>query len=412
MKPVVTRLYAVLVVLALVGLIAWSGADWYQRQGLAERHVQTVLRQAAGQISELSIRNQGLTAQSLGTLLSRATGNDARWKMVLLASPEQGTEYYKGPRPAVAVDLAVPKWEPRSLQEIKVALPVFRTQGTMTLEAIYEFYGRNEIFQLLRAAGLTLVVLVVLTSAVVFLASRRRDEDEQPPEVQAAVDDDPLPDLDEPLLEAEPAPSADADEYWFDESLTLDDLPPLEEPLEDQPLEAQPESDLTFEDVESPSLFSPQTSLGWQSFLETRLEHELQRCAAQNLDLALVLFAIKEGEVEPQEWGKAIREAFPSVDLDFEYEGGAAVVLPGETLEQALRAARTFIEKLDREGITVHAGVASRTGRLLSAQTLLGEAASARRRSLAGTVRALGLKTDPDRYREHLSQHPRPADHL
>lgn len=411
MKPVVTRLYAVLVVLALVGLIAWSGADWYQRQGLAERHVQTVLRQAAGQISELSIRNQGLSASSLAALFSRATGNDARWKMVLLASPEQGTEYYKGPRPAVSVERAVPMWQARPLQEIKVSLPVFRTQGTMTIEAIYEFYGRNEIFQLLRAAGLTLVVLVVLTSAVVFLASRRRDEDEQPSEARL-VEDDPLPDLDEPLLETESAPSSDADEYWFDESLTLDDLPPLEEPSEDHPVEASSESDLTFEEVESPSLFSPQTTLGWQSFLETRLEHELQRCAAQNLDLALVLFAIKEGEVAPEEWGRAIREAFPSVDLDFEYEGGAAVVLPGETLEQALRAARAFIETSDRGGITVHAGVASRTGRLISAQTLLGEAASARRRSLAGTVRALGLKTDPERYREHLSQHPRPADHL
>jgi hypothetical protein len=51
----------------------------------------------------------------------------------------------------------------------------------------------------------------------------------------------------------------------------------------------------------------------------------------------------------------------------------------------------------------VHAGVAARAGRVLAAATLLAEAASARRRSLAGSVRVLGLKVDPDRYRAHVA---------
>ena len=73
--------------------------------------------------------------------------------------------------------------------------------------------------------------------------------------------------------------------------------------------------------------------------------------------------------------------------------------------EQALKAARVFVDDAERTlgGAVVHVGVAARAGRVLAAATLLAEAASARRRSLAGSVRVLGLKIDPDRYRAHVA---------
>src|SRR5262249_10335117 len=133
-------------------------------------------------------------------------------------------------------------------------------------------------------------------------------------------------------------------------------------------------------------------------------DRELERTAAQNQELTLVLFGFKGDNADARAWARAVREAFPSVDLDFEYGPGAAVVLPGHTLAQALKTARAFVVSLDNEGMgTLHAGAASRSGRLISAGTLLSEAASALRRSLAGSVRVLGLKADPDRYREHLA---------
>lgn len=396
MKPVITRLYAVLVALALVGLIAWSGADWYQRQQQALVHTQTLLRQVAGQVSDLTAHGVPLVGETLNRAFVSVLTGEHRWKVVLLASPERGTEYYRGPRPTKPLDQEVPRWEPRPLSEVKVVLPVFRAQGDpMTAEGIYEFYGRAEIFSLLVAAGITLGVLVLLTLIVVFLVSRIREPEAAEEPVSEVPTPEPSLDLDEPLTFDSDPESEAKEEYWFDENLTLDDLPPLEEmpPLE----ESTPPG---------PSLFSPATGMGWESFLETRLDNELQRCAGQNQDLSLIVFGFKEGSVAPDAWGLAVREAFPSLDLDFEYGAGAAVVLPGRNLEQALKAARGFVESADRylAGAVVHAGVASRTGRLLSAPTLLGEAASALRRSLAGSVRVLGLKTDPDRYRDYLAQ--------
>lgn len=407
MKPAVIRLYVVLVILTLVGLAAWAGADWYQHRQSASTQTQKVLRQAAGAISDLTLRPGAYEPGALGSIFGRFTPADPGWKVVVLSSPERGTEFYRGPRPAVPADRAVPRWTPRPWSEILISLPVFRAGADpLVLEGIREFYGRAEIFSLLKACGITLVILLTLTGAMVLL-SMRRTVDAPPEEPWASVEEEPeadpwaeepgkgetefgsLPDLDLP----EPQENQTADEeYWFDESLTLEDLPPLEAPASAAPLE-------------EPSLFSPTSGLGWQSFLETRLEQELDRAAGGNQDLSLILFGTKSGSPEPAAWGRALRGAFPSIDLNFEYEGGAAVVLPGRSLDQALKAARAFLETVDAQWpeLTVHAGAASRSGRLVPAATLLAEAVSARRRTLAGSARVLGLKTDADRWRDHLA---------
>jgi len=97
--------------------------------------------------------------------------------------------------------------------------------------------------------------------------------------------------------------------------------------------------------------------------------------------------------------GQPVADGVPTQRVHLEKDAQDRVVVDIKaTVSQPLLA---YIETLG--GAVVHAGVASRAGRLLSSATLLGEAASAKRRSLAGTVRVLGLKTDPDRYREHLA---------
>ncbi|HTH13941.1 MAG TPA: hypothetical protein VMB23_06065 [Spirochaetia bacterium] len=413
MKPVVTRFYAVLVALAVVGLIAWSVADWFQLRQKAEDQGRVVLRQAAGLVSDRSLRPATAAALPLPQIFSQYPGPDPRWKTLVLWSSEGVTEFYRGPQPAEPIDKAIPQWDPRPLTEVRVSIPVFRADGSpLTLEGIYEFYGRAEIFEGLKSCGLTLLVLLVLTVVMVFVGRTEADprEEGEPdtgpgptPSFETAGDDeeDRWPSLDATEEDHSPAtedPETD-EEYWFEDELTLEDLPPLQEPA--PPAASAP----------SPSLFSPDSGLGWETFLETRLAFELERSTAQNQDLSVILLAWKEGSVDPAVWGAAVREAFPSVDLDFAQPGGAAVLLPGLTLDQALKAARSFTESADRGlgGVVVHAGVSSRTGRLVSAATLLAEAESARRRSLAGTVRVLGLKTDPDRYREHLASQPASA---
>lgn len=393
MKPVVVRLYAVLVVLTLVGLVVWAGADWYQQRQAAQAQAQTALRQAAGQVTNLTIPPSLLDPTALGRVFAGALG-DPRWKVVVLASPERGTEFYRGPRPLVPVDQAVPRWAPHQGTEVEVTLSVFRAGTTpLVLSGIFEFYGRAEVFALLKACGTTLVVLLVLTTIMVFLSSRARgtDQDQEPgpaedawaPEPQESSDAFSVPDLVEapPLTEPE-----SEDEYWFEDTPDFD-LPPLDPP-DESPIMVTPRVEV------EPPLLAP-SGLGWASFLETRLGQELERCAGQNQDLALVVIRPKDDPAP--DWVQALIAAFPSVDLNFEHEGGAAVVLPGQSLEAALARAKALV------GNSAVAGVASRNGRLLSASTLMAEAVSALNRARAGGMAVLGLKTDPDRWREHLA---------
>src|SRR5690349_7150039 len=109
MNPVVTRLYAVLVSLTLVGLAAWAGADWYQLKQKAESYAQTVLRDSAGQVAENSVHGDN----ALNKIFATVQAADGRWKTLVLWS-DKGTEYYRGPRPPVPADQAVPRWEPRA----------------------------------------------------------------------------------------------------------------------------------------------------------------------------------------------------------------------------------------------------------------------------------------------------------
>ena len=395
MKPVVTRLYAVLVALTFVGLFAWAGADWYQLQQKALGSDRAELRQAAGWISELTVRRLPLDTANLGRVFAPVL-TDGRWRMLVLSSPDRGTEFYKGPRPPAPVDQVVPRWEAKPFSEVKVSIPVFRATGDpLVLEGIAEFYGPSEVFTLLKACGFTLAALLILTTIMVILSSRSTLEDDE-----REVRDQPLPREPqtqpsaggkEPSQEAAKAPRQD--EHRFDDKPFVENLPPLDHPAEDVPKQAPPGAE--------PSLFSPETGLGWEAFLTTRLASELDRAASQNQDLTVVLLSAKDGAI-PAGWGEAVRKAFPWQDLNFEHGNGAAVILPGRSLEQALKAARAFVE-VNEGQITVCAGVAARSGRLLSATTLLNEAGSALRRSLTGTARVLGLKTDAERYREHLA---------
>ncbi len=375
MNPVVTRLYAVLVALTLVGLAAWAGADWYQLQQKAQTSTQTVLRDAAGQVAESSVRRG---PPALGPVFGALKTADARWKTIVLWS-DKGTEYYLGPRPPVPAEQAVPRWEPRSFSEIRLDLPVFRAGDVpLTLEAIYEFYGPSEFLSLLKACGVTLLVLLVLTSVMVVLSSRPWKER---PSNKTDTPPSPAP----KPVHHESIPTAPHDPH--SPPLLNEDLPPLDH----EPAES------------APSLFAP-SGLGWESFLAPRLDRELERMASQNQELTMLLFGFKGEPGDARVWAQTVRESFPSADLDFEYGTGAAVVLPGHTLEASLKTARAFVESVEAKGLgTVHAGAAARSGRLISAGTLLAEAASALRRSLGGTVRVLGLKADPDRYREHLA---------
>jgi len=144
--------------------------------------------------------------------------------------------------------------------------------------------------------------------------------------------------------------------------------------------------------------------------LPSRLDHELERAAASDQDLTLLLLGM-----EPQQAGAfgrlahQVLNAFPFRDLCFQYdERTCAVILPDKDLAQCLKDARGFQRKLQENlgagRLAVSMGLRSRNGRLVNAARLLLETSKALERALAeGGGRIVAFQADPEKFRKILA---------
>ncbi len=164
--------------------------------------------------------------------------------------------------------------------------------------------------------------------------------------------------------------------------------------------------------ADSQGLFSPHSGLGWESYLENRLNFELRRAASFDQDLTLVLFSsseLKKTDPYYRVIAKGIIDFFTFQDLTFEYgENGFSVILPNTDLDQSIKKVELFLTKLKTAAPEVASltsvGLSSRNGRLLSAERIINEAAKAlqKAREVRGT-KIFGFRSDPVKYRKYIA---------
>ena len=95
-------------------------------------------------------------------------------------------------------------------------------------------------------------------------------------------------------------------------------------------------------------------------------------------------------------------DSFPLRDLVFEYDAStAAVILPDRDLNQSLKEARDFQQRIQSP---VSIGASARNGRLVSANRLLVEAARALKQAeSSGGGGIVAFRADPDKYRSAVA---------
>jgi hypothetical protein len=164
-------------------------------------------------------------------------------------------------------------------------------------------------------------------------------------------------------------------------------------------------------------LVSPQTGLVWKDHLAPRLGHELERAAASDQDLTLLLAALDAGVTRSalsynlRQLAMQAQTSFPFKDLAFEYDARTcALVLPDMDLHQALKEAGALQKRLAQaswaggQRVPVSMGLAARNGRLISATRLLLEAAkSLEQAEKSGPGRIVAFRADPQKYRDALA---------
>ena len=179
-------------------------------------------------------------------------------------------------------------------------------------------------------------------------------------------------------------------------------------PLKDfEPVELVPNA----EPLQENGLFSPDTGFGWESYLMTRLDNELNRATASELDLALFIIKL-DGLGRKNPLMKKICEyltvEFQFKDLLFEYKDDS---ICGIKISMNIDSAITFAEKLvseiksitAQENPTILAGLTTRGIRIVSGERLLKEADEALKHA-AEDVKCpvVGFRADAVKYRKFL----------
>lgn len=190
------------------------------------------------------------------------------------------------------------------------------------------------------------------------------------------------------------------------------------------PLEAEKEETKINEDVKLPyeelkpveiisdnnspkGLFNPETGIGWESYLHTRLDNELNRAISSEFDLALFIIKLP-GISKTSDLFRNICNylsiQFQFKDLLFEYKEDCIVsMMINMNLDEAL----TFSEKLysdlknmleDKECFI---GISTRTIRMISGSRLLFEADQALRHAEEDkTSPVIAFRVDAEKYRQ------------
>ena len=194
-------------------------------------------------------------------------------------------------------------------------------------------------------------------------------------------------------------------------------LPDYESPMiiessdvkENNDAENAPDSDSS---ESNPSgLFNPVTGLGWESYLNTRLENEINRAISSEIDISVFIINIPNLERESEE-SKKVSEylslQFQFKDLLFEYKNDCIVAIK---ISMNLDDALNFADKIHAEIMQIinqkecYIGISTRSIRIVSSERLLNEAwAALEHAKQEEDSPIIAFRVDADKYRQFLEQ--------
>ena len=188
--------------------------------------------------------------------------------------------------------------------------------------------------------------------------------------------------------------------------------PPAVKEIYEEPVnlpidEIQPSSG---DDIPS-GLYNTETGIGWESYLLPRLDNEIDRATASEIDLSLFIFKLPEHHLESDEYKNVCRYLtlqFQFRDLLFEYKDDSIVAIK---ISMDVDSAITFAEKLyaDIENIlnnkSCFIGITSRSIRMVTGERLMLEADQAVEHAVKDQDSPIiAFRVDSNKYRQMMEQ--------
>ena len=163
---------------------------------------------------------------------------------------------------------------------------------------------------------------------------------------------------------------------------------------------------------ENPSgLFNPVTGIGWESYLDTRLENEINRAISSEIDISVFIINIPNLERNSEESIKVseyLTLQFQFKDLLFEYKNDSIVAIK---ISMSLDDALNFADKIHYEISQIidqkecFIGISTRSIRIVSGERLLNEAwAAVEHAKQEDDSPIIAFRVDAEKYRQYLEQ--------
>ena len=413
MKKSFTIIYSVIAGLIIVFAISFFAVNLYNEKNHGELRTQVRFEKMANAVNT-AVSKQNISSAELTRQIQNAVGDTKDFSYIKIVS--QGKTLYVYPEDFNDSD--------ESQSNLILSYKKSGSQNTQIKAGLYTlrpgtifYYAKISFFIILIVALITIILILFTnqfdnkrTPVIKKYRSAKKSvtystEEEDSHEDAAADDDDDddddaedeekIPEAQEPALEPTPE-AAEPDKT---------PVPPAELPVQDyEPVELEA-------DNSERGLFSEDTGLGWESYLLTRLDNELNRATASELDLSLFVIKI-DGITRKNPLMKKICEyltvEFQFKDLLFEYKEDCVCALKiSMTLDDAVsfaeRIGKEIKELAPEENLNVYIGISSRGIRMVSGERLLKEADEAVVHAIEDkSCPVVGFKADAVKYRKFL----------
>ncbi|GEM_PF-6446863 len=378
MKKTLGRVFFVVALLGFLGALGWSGYLYYTIWTLKDQVAHGELENLRGPFQTALSQDDGWQNPAIPPLLQDSLKSLAQFRFLSLSTPEGKVAHLvASPGYKLPADLAQRRFPgfttiPYVQNSPKIT---FHVNGkTYTLAGWKDPLWTTQELLTWYYPGIVLgatFIFSVLSMIVLALLKPNRITSDTPPNTQ--------------MLESELTDVPDDEDF--------DHVPEHLPPLKIQTLTG------------SQSRLFNENGFVWHDIFLVRLGTELDRSAAENQDLTVVLFRVEgdagwEGTVV-----SSIATLTPYRDLLFECDQGFCVILPRLKLERAFEDTQEFVKllKMKNPSHKFKVGLSSRSGRLLSTENLLKEAEEALSKAGAGSDYIVGFHADPQLYREFVS---------
>ena len=280
--------------------------------------------------------------------------------------------------------------------------------------ASIRFYARNSFVIIFIITIITILLIITLTVSEKDTIKIEEVEDSENEEPQITYDE-----FEKSLSESDLDIVTDKNL----ENQVTEDEKIIIEPV----VSSEPESTPAVQEAELPSnavkpmeieqtdnnpygLFSPKSGIGWESYLLTRLDNELNRATSSEFDLAVFIIKIQDIEKDDDKLKQVcdyLTIQFQFKDMLFEYKEDCIVAIK---ISMSLDDAITFADKLhsDIEDITAdtcYIGISTRTIRIISGERLLQEAEEALNHAQEEKdTPIIAFRANAEKYRQYLEQ--------